>query len=266
MARLFYLAPNANYVQKALNGSINSSQTTITLNNTTNLPSVGYIVVDRVNSSGVATPASTEVISYTGISSNDLTGCVRGEDGSTAASHNDAAIVETMPTIGMWNSLTTITSAAVDNNGYLKAINSPVSIARAHLTNIIGSAVTIATSINASGASVVGIGAGGLNAIFQVPGSLASAANIGGMLLVPTALDGKFISAGLQTPASIASVGIFILKNGAVYGTVHIGASATFASSASIGTSALAAGDFLTMDIRSNASLAGELSVLLRAT
>ena len=153
----FYLAPTKNYTQKALNGSINDTVQTITLNNTTDMQFPGYIVVDRVNAAGTATPNSREVISYTGISGNNLTGCTRGADGSTARSHNDTAIVETMPTVGMWNNLATIVSTGFTGDGYLKAINSPVSISAAFLTNIINSAVTISTSLNASGASVVGI-------------------------------------------------------------------------------------------------------------
>ena len=251
-----FVASTANFIQKTLNGSINDTATTITLSSTTSMQAPGYIVIDRENSSGTATPNSREVVSYTGISSNDLTGCTRGADGSTARSHNDGAIIEVSPTAGMWNSLTTVIATAMTSDGYLKAINSPVSI----------SILQVKTYLNASGASVTGIGAGGMNAVFQVPGSLASQANIGGMLLVPTALDGKFISAGVQTPASLASIGIHILKNNAVYGVCEILANATFASSASIGTAALVAGDRLTLDIRSTASLAGELTVLLRAT
>lgn len=179
MAKLFYLAPTANYVQKALNGSINSTQTTITLNNTTNMSSPGYIVVDRVNSSGVATPNAREVISYTGISSNDITGCVRGEDGSTAASHNDTAIVETIHTIGMWNSLTTIVSAGFTQDGYLKAISSPVSIGRLETPFIKASSallsiVTLSGHLNASGASLVGLfPSGASGALLQSVGNAA---------------------------------------------------------------------------------------------
>lgn len=140
----FFLAPTKNYTQKALNGSINDSVQTITLNNTTDMQAPGYVVIDRVNSAGLATPNTREVISYTGISGNDLTGCTRGADGSTARSHDDTAIVETMPTVGMWNNLATIVSTGFDNNGYLRAINSPVSIGRAELTQI---AVTSVASI-----------------------------------------------------------------------------------------------------------------------
>ena len=134
MANTFFLAPTANYVTKTLSGGIDDSVTTITLNNTTNLQAPGYIVINRTNSSGVATPDNREVVSYTGISGSDLTGCTRAADGSTARTHTDGSLVETVPTIGMWNSLSTIVATAMTSDGYLKAINSPVSVARMQIT------------------------------------------------------------------------------------------------------------------------------------
>lgn len=126
----FFLAPTANFKQTTLNGVIDSSVTTITLNSTANMTAPGYIVIDRVDSNNNSTPNSREVVSYTGIAGSDLTGCTRGADNSTQRSHSDGAIVEVCPTIGMWNNLATITSTAINSDGYLKAINSPVSIAR----------------------------------------------------------------------------------------------------------------------------------------
>lgn len=77
-------------IESDLNGAINASQATITLSSTTGLllPATGpdgnldtnfksYI---RVND---------ELIEYTGISGNDLTGCVRGSLFTFAASHGD---------------------------------------------------------------------------------------------------------------------------------------------------------------------------------
>lgn len=144
MSSTIYTAPTANYLSKTLNGSIGDSDDTITLNNTTSMQAPGYIVIDRTNSAGTATPDNREVVSYTGISGSDLTGCARGADGSTNRAHADGAIVETMPTVGMWNSLATIVDQAVTGDGYLKAIGSPVSIAR---MQIIQEAVTSIASI-----------------------------------------------------------------------------------------------------------------------
>lgn len=145
MASTFFLAPVINFLEKSLNGAITASATTVTLNNTTNVKAPGYCVIDRVNSAGTATPNSREVISFTGISGNDLTGVTRGADGSTARAHNDAAIVEFSPTTGMWNSLATIVSSGLTGDGYLKAIASPVTIAVLHAQAIINLSIASIT-------------------------------------------------------------------------------------------------------------------------
>ena len=64
-----------------LNGAINASVTTITLADSTGFPTKGGVLI------------GTEKITYTGISGNDLTGCLRGTNSSTAASHSSGAAV-----------------------------------------------------------------------------------------------------------------------------------------------------------------------------
>ena len=64
-----------------LNGSINNSVTTIAVNNLTGFPASGSVLID------------SELISYSGISVNDLTGCTRGIEGTIAAAHTNATIV-----------------------------------------------------------------------------------------------------------------------------------------------------------------------------
>jgi len=58
-----------------LNGSINDSVTTITLVDASSFPNTGTIAING------------ELISYTGKSTNDLTGCTRGVNGTDADSH-----------------------------------------------------------------------------------------------------------------------------------------------------------------------------------
>lgn len=70
-----------NELQNNLSGAINSAVTTVGLNSTTSFPTVGLVLIDN------------EVIKYTGISGNNLTGCTRAFDGTTAAAHSSAAIV-----------------------------------------------------------------------------------------------------------------------------------------------------------------------------
>lgn len=64
-----------------LNGAINNSVTTIAVANAAVLPSSGEVIID------------TERITYTGKSGNDLTGCTRGTNGTTAASHSNGVAV-----------------------------------------------------------------------------------------------------------------------------------------------------------------------------
>ena len=66
-----------------LDGAINDSVTTITLTSTTGFATQGAVLI------------ATENITYTSISSNDLTGCPRGTHSTSAASHNDDVTVNT---------------------------------------------------------------------------------------------------------------------------------------------------------------------------
>lgn len=110
-------------------------------------------------------------------------------------------------------------------------------------------------------------GTGGFNAAFQVPGGLASLQNIGGLIPVPTFFNAQFVEFFVQTPASLASVSVVIKKNlNTVFAVGGIAAGATYGSTASIASAALTSTDNLTIDINSTASLATDLSVLLRAT
>lgn len=61
---------------------LSAADTSITLTSATNFPSAGFIKIDD------------EVIQYTGKSGNNLTGCTRGSDSTTAATHEDASVVE----------------------------------------------------------------------------------------------------------------------------------------------------------------------------
>jgi hypothetical protein len=60
-----------------LNGTINSSVTTITVDDTSGFPTAGEIVIE------------TERITYTGKTGTQFTGCVRGANGTAAAAHTN---------------------------------------------------------------------------------------------------------------------------------------------------------------------------------
>ena len=98
-------APTSNFWSTSLNGAINDSVTTITLNSTTGLQAPGRLVINRQDSTGKNTPSAREVISFTGISGSDLTGVTRGADNSTARSHADGSLVESAMVVGNWDAL-----------------------------------------------------------------------------------------------------------------------------------------------------------------
>lgn len=70
-----------NGIATTLDGAIDSLVTTLTVVDTTSFPSSGYVVVD------------TEIIKYTGKTGTSFTGCTRGSDSSTAASHITTSVV-----------------------------------------------------------------------------------------------------------------------------------------------------------------------------
>ena len=79
-----YLDSQLNYdgVLTTLNGDISNSATTITLTDASSFNSAGKIKINK------------EIIKYTGKSSNDLTGCTRGENLTTAAAHTSGDTVD----------------------------------------------------------------------------------------------------------------------------------------------------------------------------
>ncbi len=76
-------------ISTTLSAGINAAVTTIGVASVTGLPTAGGIII-----------IGTEQITYSGISSLNLTGCVRGVNGSTAAIHNTSDAVLQFP-IGM---------------------------------------------------------------------------------------------------------------------------------------------------------------------
>ena len=76
------LGLNADGTVLELAVSINSTATTINLTDVSELPTSGYIVIEKVNSGRWSTQSDSvivgETIKYTGKSGNDLTGCTRG--------------------------------------------------------------------------------------------------------------------------------------------------------------------------------------------
>jgi len=73
-----------------LNGTINSSATSIVLTSATGFGTSGTILIN------------SELITFSGVSTNTLTGCVRGVSGTTAAAHTSGATVQLATTFIGW--------------------------------------------------------------------------------------------------------------------------------------------------------------------
>lgn len=146
-------APTSNFWSSSLNGTIDSSVTTITLNSTTGLQYPGYIVIDREDSSGTSTPTKREVVSYTGISGSNLTGCTRGADNSTNRSHADGALVEPVYTVGMHNDQRDAINAEHSTDG----THSIIAAATITAVNIVNARIATASVTSMNAANYVGV-------------------------------------------------------------------------------------------------------------
>ena len=108
--------------------SSTTATTGITLTSATNFQTSGPRIPTINNSSGTPTNAisvkeagGTEIITYTGISSNVLTGVTRGAHGSTAATHLILAAVRNLLTPDNYyyfNSAGTATTGQISGGGY----------------------------------------------------------------------------------------------------------------------------------------------------
>ena len=82
----------SNAITTTLNGAIDASTTTIVLTDASQFPSSGTSFIK----------IGTEEISYTGVTSNTLTGVTRGVRNTTAASHSDGATITNTTDFVAW--------------------------------------------------------------------------------------------------------------------------------------------------------------------
>lgn len=153
MSAGLFKAPTSNFWSTSLNGAINSSVDTITLNSTTGLQAPGYLIIDREDNAGTATSTSREIIKFTGIAGNDITGVTRAADGSTARSHSDGALVEAVFTIGMHNDQRDTINAEHNTNG----THGVIANATITTTNIVNAVISTATITNANLVRPIGV-------------------------------------------------------------------------------------------------------------
>lgn len=246
-----------NAFSTTLNGNIAAGDNSITLTDATGLQAPGVIMIDRQDVNGDDTPTVREYISFTGISTNTLTGCTRGVAGSTAQAHVSGALVEETFSVTHWGDLLDFLETSHDASGNIVVSSTAtISVARVY------------THLNASGASITGrfpIHPG------WVVGGLVSLAttSVGKPLPMPQAGLFEFWSAVLRSPASGAALIIDINKDGtSIFDTgtrPTIPAGGTYVSTASIAIRNFSAGNIFTMDIDQGGGLGADLTVLGRA-
>jgi hypothetical protein len=257
MSAQLWETSTSNAFSTSLNGSISSADTSITLTTVTGLQAPGVLVIDRQDGSGNDTPTKREFITFTGISSDTLTGCSRGVAGSSAQAHASGALIEETMSVTHWGGLVDFIKVSHDSAGHVVTSTATISDARVY------------TRLNASGASIIGrfpIHPG------WVVGGLVSlvTTSVGKPLPMPQAGLFEFFSAVLRSPASGSALIVDINKNGSTLFTdsgtrLTIPAGGTYASTASIGIKTFVAGDILSMDIDQGGGLGADLTVLGRA-
>jgi hypothetical protein len=280
-------APTVNAFPARLDGTLDGSSTSITLDSTTGLVAPGVLCIDRQDGSGNNTPTKREYVSFTAIVGNSVTGVTRGVASSQAQQHSSGALVESLPNVTMWGDLVDFIQVEHSSAGghvistatvsYIEdiqmAVTSLASIAQANITNLISnkiiiSSATITGLINASGASIVGWGGVGGLAPFAIVGVVAAGTNVTPYLTVEDAMTLKSVSMVLKSPVSGASLVIDVNKNGTTIFTdqntrASILAGGTYVSTSSLAVTALVPGNLLSLDIDNGAGGGSDLTVLL---
>ena len=109
---------NTAYVTTTLNGALandtngnNGSATEITLTSTTGLPTSG---TNSITVGTVGNPTASEIITYTGVSGNKITGITRGASGSTRQAHLNGATVSDSSAWTGWGTVAANTDTVTD--------------------------------------------------------------------------------------------------------------------------------------------------------
>jgi hypothetical protein len=178
MSAKLWKVGTSNAFSTTLNGSLGAGDSSITLTTTTGLQAPGVVVIDRIDANAVETPSAREYVSFTGISTNTLTGVTRGLGGSSAQAHASAAVVEEVWSVTQWNDAVDYMSASHDSAGNISVstatlitptIGTPKLITSINDTNgnelikpgATGSAVNEITVTNAATGNAPQIGATG---------------------------------------------------------------------------------------------------------
>lgn len=107
-----------------LNGAINASVTSVTLASASGIPTSGEVLI------------GSELISYTNISTNTLTGCTRGVAGTSAASHSNGVQVTFTPRL-------TVSAAYFDDSYRTNSVRLRIADTEVSVVGFISSTVVV---------------------------------------------------------------------------------------------------------------------------
>jgi hypothetical protein len=252
-------------VSTTLNGGIDDTETTITVDSAAKLVAPCYLVIDRVDSNGDLKDSSLwEYVKVTNIAGSDLT-VTRGANNSTNQAHTTGAVVEAVVTSAMFEDWYTalnpehtaagghvISTATVETlvvSTHISASGASISGTLTTDPLVLGT-LNATTHLNVSGASISGIG---LNPTWYIPAlpSLATT-GLGRPMAMPRAGTLQFVNVTLNGIISSPSIYFDINKNFVSLfdaGTRPLLANTTFVSTASLATKNFKAGDVLSVDL-----------------
>lgn len=258
---LLYQVPTQNNLQYTLSSQLaqggTSAALSVSVAGIVNAP--GVFVVDRVDANGNKTPASREYISFTGVSTNTLTGLSKGLSGSTDQAHNVGAIVEFVPDVTQQNAIYNVITTEHTTMGVHSSLPS------LYVTNT--QFASIDQQLTASGATLQGFP---IRPVWYLPGTLSGATTaVGSPLAMTDPANIQWISVTLQQPASQASLQFNVNKNyTSILGSSNVltvPINGTYVSTASISTLAFKQGDFLTVDVSNASSFGGNAMIQIYA-
>lgn len=171
-----------NNISVVLSSAINDIITTLPVVDTSNLPNSGYVTAED---------GSNEVIYYAGKTSNTLTGCIRGADGTAASSHASAS------TLGMWWNADYHNILAVEIVGIAQNLSDRIGLSATQLLGTAGTALLPTYAFSADpdtgmysfAANVIGFSSSGVAAATigsYVSGLLSGIATVAGSVGTPS--------------------------------------------------------------------------------
>jgi len=234
-------------ISTSLSSGITDVAGSMDVGDASKIPGVTYLVIDRVDSAGTLKATSLwEYVKVTNVAGNTLT-ISRGQGGSTAQAHGSGAVVEAVVTSAMFEDwYAALNPEHTASGGHVIAT---ATVTEINSTRNILSSATVTSSLNLSGASVIGLG---LNPSWYIPSLPSNATTgLGRPAAMPRAGTLKFVNVTLNGIISSPSVAFDIAKNGtSIFDTIGrpLIANSTFVSTASIKTPNFNSGDVLRVD------------------